>query len=57
MMFRSAPDPMGYDPASFFIAPDHPEFGLLKLQPWRIAVATQSSPASLVWRTDLSQFA
>lgn len=56
-LFAGAPDPVGYDPTPFFIAPDHPDFGLLKLQPWRIAVVTQSPPASMVWRADSSKFA
>ena len=56
-MFASAPDPVGYDPTPFFNAPDYPEFGVLKLQPLRIAVVTQSPPASVVWRADPSKFA
>ena len=49
-LFASAPEPLGYDPAPFFIAPHHPNFGVLKLTPWRIAVVTQSPPLALVWR-------
>ena len=49
-LFTIAPEPLGYDPAPFFIAPDHPNFGVLKLTPWRIAVVTQSPPLALVWR-------
>lgn len=49
-LFAAAPPPLGYDPAPFFIAADHPNFGVLRLTPWRIAVVTQSPPASLVWR-------
>jgi general stress protein 26 len=49
-MFSAAPPPLGYDPAPFFVAADHPDFGVLRLTPWRIAVVTQSPPASLVWR-------
>ena len=49
-LFKAAPEPLGYDPAPFFIAPDHPGFGVLKLTPRRIAVVTQSPPNSLVWR-------
>jgi hypothetical protein len=51
-LFATAAEPLGYDPAPFFIAPDHPNFGLLRLQPWRIAVVTQSPPLALVWRND-----
>jgi general stress protein 26 len=49
-LFSSAPAPLGYDPAPFFVAADHPNFGVLRLIPWRIAVVTQSPPASLIWR-------
>lgn len=49
-LFASAPGPLGYDPAPFFIAPFHPNFGVLKLTPWRIAVITQSPPLAFVWR-------
>ena len=49
-MFVAAPPPLGYDPTPFFIAADHPNFGVLRLAPWRIAVVTQCPPASLVWR-------
>ena len=34
--FRTAPPPMGYDPAAFFSTVDSPDYGLLKLEPWRI---------------------
>ncbi len=27
-LFATAPEPLGYDPAPFFIAPDHPNFGV-----------------------------
>lgn len=54
-LFKSTPEPVGYDPASTFISPDHPDFGLLKLTPWRIAL-THIPSASFdeypVWRSD-----
>ncbi len=37
-LFKSTPEPVGYDPTSTFISPDHADFGLLKLTPWRIAL-------------------
>jgi hypothetical protein len=43
---------LGYDPAPIFIAPDHPNFGALKLTPWRIGVVTQSPPLARVWRDE-----
>jgi hypothetical protein len=55
--FRDAPAPVGYDPAiipAWKDGPDSPEFGVLKLMPWRIELfaigqmATGQEPA--VWR-------
>jgi hypothetical protein len=37
-LFKNAPPPLGFDPAPDFISPDHENFGLLKLTPWRIAL-------------------
>jgi general stress protein 26 len=51
-LFASAPAPLGYDPTPFFVAPDHPNFGVLKLTPWRIAVVTQSLSLTLFWRNE-----
>jgi hypothetical protein len=51
-LFANAPEPLGYDPAPFFVAPDHPNFGVLRLTPWRIGVVTQSPPHALVWRSE-----
>lgn len=39
-MFKEAAPPLGYDPAPIFESPDHPNFGLLKLLPWRVEVTT-----------------
>jgi hypothetical protein len=39
-LFKNTPPPVGYDPAQDFISPDHENFGLLKLTPWRIALVT-----------------
>jgi uncharacterized pyridoxamine 5'-phosphate oxidase family protein len=38
--FRNTPPPLGFDPAQDFIRPDHENFGLLRLTPWRIALVT-----------------
>lgn len=35
---KNTPPPMGYDPALSFKSYDDPEFGLLKVTPWRIEV-------------------
>ncbi len=47
-LFRDAPPPLGYDPAPIFHALDHPRFGVLKLTPWRIEVATIPT-SRIVW--------
>ena len=39
-MYKEAAPPLGYDPAPIFESPDHPNFGLLKLLPWRVEVTT-----------------
>ena len=55
-LFKSTPEPLGYDPAMFFQSADNPEFGLLKLTPWRIELwslgAMASGQPSQVWRQD-----
>jgi len=48
-LFRSAPPPLGYDPASFFGSLDNPDFGLLRLMPWRVEV-TNWPAGTRVWR-------
>jgi hypothetical protein len=35
-LFLSAPPPLGFDYANIFKSPEDPEFGVLKLIPWRI---------------------
>ena len=55
-MFRSAPPPLGYDPAMFFAPAENPDTGLLKLTPWRIELVgvLKDSPSDkenkVVWR-------
>ncbi len=39
-LFKGAPAPMGYDLAMIWSSPEDPTFGILKLTPWRIEVAT-----------------
>ncbi|MBC7871206.1 MAG: pyridoxamine 5'-phosphate oxidase family protein [Chitinophagaceae bacterium] len=52
-LFKDAPPPLGYDPASIFFSPDHENFGLLKLTPWRIDLvsfpAESMDKGTLVW--------
>lgn len=35
-LFKSTPEPLGYDLANFFEAVDNPGYGLMKLTPWRV---------------------
>jgi uncharacterized pyridoxamine 5'-phosphate oxidase family protein len=53
-LFKSTPPPVGYDPSIDFIRPDHENFGLLRLIPWRIAVVTFPAPSheagQRIWR-------
>ncbi len=53
-LFATSPPPLGYDPALDFIRPDHENFGLLKLAPWRIALVTFPAPSHAegqrIWR-------
>ena len=44
-LFLHAPPPLGYDPAPTFGSFDHPDFGLLKLTPWRIALVSFPAPS------------
>lgn len=44
-MFKTAPEPLGYDPASTFGSPDHENFGLLRLTPWRIDLTSFPAPS------------
>ena len=38
-----APPPLGYDPAPTFGGFAHPDYGLLRLTPWRIALVSFSA--------------
>jgi hypothetical protein len=53
-LFRDAPEPLGYDPAQDFVAPESERFGLLKLTPWRIDLVSFPAPTfesgTRVWR-------
>jgi hypothetical protein len=53
-LFKHAPPPLGYDPAPTFGSPDHENFGLLKLIPWRIDLisfpAASFEEGTLIWR-------
>jgi uncharacterized pyridoxamine 5'-phosphate oxidase family protein len=50
-MFKSTPEPLGYDPEPMFVAPDHENTGLLRIEPWKITLATLAGdPWQQVWR-------
>jgi len=49
-LFCTTPPPVGYDPSPVFISADHPNFGLLKLTPWRVNLANQiAAPYYIIW--------
>lgn len=53
-LFETTPEPYGYNPKLFFPAPEDPNFGCLKLTPWRIELwslnaMVQGQPPR-VWR-------
>ena len=56
-LVKNAPPPVGYDPALFFQTVDNPEFGMLKLIPWRVEISALSDMMTgqepLIWRQDL----
>ncbi len=50
-MFANTPEPLGYDPAVSFVAPDHENFGVLRIEPWKITLATLAGdPWQRIWR-------
>jgi len=53
-LFKDTPPPLGYDPAMFWRSPEDPEFGVLRLEPWRIELYSLADMAAqrepLVWR-------
>jgi len=54
-LFKSAPEPYGYDPAPFFGSVDSPTFGVLKLSPWRIELYNLMTNNSRTWMHNLTQ--
>jgi uncharacterized pyridoxamine 5'-phosphate oxidase family protein len=55
-LVKALPLPLGFDPAQDFISPDHENFGLLKLTPWRIDLvsfpAESFDKGTQVWRAE-----
>lgn len=58
-LFATTSPPLGYDPAPDFIRPDHENFGVLKLAPWRIALVTfparSHHDGQRIWRQHRAQ--
>ena len=53
-LFLNAPPPLGYDPTPIFHAVDHPDYGVLKLTPWRIELGNASGVGDyhVVWHNN-----
>lgn len=53
-LYKNTPPPLGYDPGVEFGSPEHEDFGLLKLTPWRIDLvsfpASSYEEGTKVWR-------
>ena len=53
-LFKNAPEPLGFDPASTFGSVHDDDFGVLKLTPWRIALiqfpAKSHDAGQRIWR-------
>lgn len=51
-MFLNTPEPLGYDPAPLFVSADHENFGVLRIEPWKITLATLGGDLwQKIWRT------
>lgn len=48
-LFKTTPEPYGYDPAPFFRSVESSGFGVLKLTPWRIELYDLTSNNSRTW--------
>ena len=56
-LIKDAPPPVGYDPAMFFQTVENPDFGALKLTPWRVEVSALSDMMTgaqpQIWRQNV----
>lgn len=51
-LFLNTPEPLGYDPEPIFISPDYENFGVLRIEPWKITLATPGGdPWQTIWRS------
>lgn len=48
-VIKTTPPPMGFDPGPWYKSVDSPDFGLLKLTPWRIELYTLGGEP-IIWR-------
>lgn len=50
-LLQTTPPPLGFDPAPIYGSVDNPEFGLLKLTPWRIEVTSVATVPAMrkIW--------
>lgn len=51
---KKTPPPVGFDPTPIYESPDHPNFGLLNLTPWRIELYNPPPDKPLVWHATSS---
>lgn len=52
-LYREAPAPLGFDYGTIFGSPADPEFGVIKLTPWRIELFDINKEKRKVWRKSL----
>ena len=48
-LHRTTPEPLGFDPQPHYGTIDHPYYGLLRITPWRIELATLYGEP-IIWR-------
>lgn len=58
-LFANTPEPVGYDPAHDFVAPDSDHWGILRLTPWRIDLVSFPAPSfkegTRIWRQEVER--
>ena len=48
-LYKTTPPPLGFDPQPHYGSIDHPHFGLLRVNPWRVELGNLGGEAQ-VWR-------
>lgn len=52
-LFKDAPPPLGYDPGLIWDSAENPDYGLLRLTPWRIKLYDLLDQSNIkVWQTE-----